>query len=134
VEAGVSDMRVHVGPGYRVYFTRMGLSNTWAEFAAVYRRTRPAFLEHEGAKADLKKLVPKDAKEATGHSLRAKRSTWRFVFNGSSISTTRSLSGSDAIRSTAKSRSARPNTTLRGVVPSMEPVMLRGQCTFADGT
>jgi hypothetical protein len=40
----------------------------------VFRRTRPAFVEHEGAKADLKKLVPEDAKEATGHGLRAKRS------------------------------------------------------------
>jgi hypothetical protein len=40
----------------------------------MYRRTRPAYQEHEGAKADLKKLVPEDAKEATGHGLRAKRS------------------------------------------------------------
>jgi len=52
----------------------MSASNSWAEFAASYRRTRPAFQEHEGAKADLKKLVPEDAKEATGHGLRAKRS------------------------------------------------------------
>jgi predicted phage-related endonuclease len=52
----------------------MTASNSWAEFAAVYRRTRPAHQEHEGAKADLKKLVPEDAKEASGHGLRAKRS------------------------------------------------------------
>jgi predicted phage-related endonuclease len=52
----------------------MSSSNAWAEFAAVYRRTRPAYQEHEGAKADLKKLVPEDAKEAIGHGLRAKRS------------------------------------------------------------
>ena len=52
----------------------MSASNSWAEFAAVYRRTRPAYQEHESAKADLKKLVPEDAKEATGHGLRAKRS------------------------------------------------------------
>jgi predicted phage-related endonuclease len=52
----------------------MSASNSWAEFAAVFRRTRPAFVEHEGAKADLKKLVPEDAKETTGHGLRAKRS------------------------------------------------------------
>ena len=52
----------------------MSASNSWAEFAAVFRRTRPAFVEHEAAKADLKKLVPEDAKEATGHGLRAKRS------------------------------------------------------------
>ena len=45
----------------------MSASNSWAEFAAVFRRTRPAYVEHEGAKADLKKLVPEDAKEATGH-------------------------------------------------------------------
>jgi predicted phage-related endonuclease len=52
----------------------MSASNSWAEFASVYRRTRPAFQEHEGAKADLKKLVPEDAKEAVGHGIRAKRS------------------------------------------------------------
>jgi predicted phage-related endonuclease len=52
----------------------MSGSNSWAEFAATFRRTRPAYQEHEGAKASLKKLVPEDAKEATGHGLRAKRS------------------------------------------------------------
>ena len=52
----------------------MSASNAWAEFAAVYRQTRPAHAEHEGAKADLKKLVPEDAREALGHGLRAKRS------------------------------------------------------------
>jgi hypothetical protein len=52
----------------------MSASNSWAEFAAVYRRTRPAFQEHEAAKADLKKLLPEDAKEAVGHGIRAKRS------------------------------------------------------------
>ena len=52
----------------------MGASNAWADLAATYRRTRPAYQEHEGAKADLKKLVPEDAREAIGHGLRAKRS------------------------------------------------------------
>jgi predicted phage-related endonuclease len=52
----------------------MNASNSWAEFAAVFRRTRPAYQQHESAKADLKKLLPEDAKEAIGHGLRAKRS------------------------------------------------------------
>ena len=52
----------------------MNSSNSWAEFAATYRRTRPAYEEHEAAKTDLKKLVPEDAKEAIGHGVRAKRS------------------------------------------------------------
>src|SRR3954468_4484528 len=43
----------------------MSASNSWAEFAAAFRRTRPAFVEHESAKADLKMLVPEDAREAT---------------------------------------------------------------------
>ena len=34
----------------------------------------PAFLEHEKAKAELKGLMPEDAKEAIGHGVRAKRS------------------------------------------------------------
>jgi predicted phage-related endonuclease len=52
----------------------MSASNSWAEFAATFRRTRPACQEHEAAKADLKKLVPDDAREAVGHGLRARRS------------------------------------------------------------
>jgi putative phage-type endonuclease len=52
----------------------MSSSNAWAEFAAVFRQTRPAFLQHENAKAKLKGLMPEDAKEAAGHGLRAKRS------------------------------------------------------------
>jgi predicted phage-related endonuclease len=52
----------------------MSASNSWAEFAATYRRTRPAYQEHEGAKADLKRLVPEDAREAIGHGVRARRS------------------------------------------------------------
>jgi hypothetical protein len=52
----------------------MSDSNSWAEFAGVFQRTRDAYLEHENAKAELKALMPMDAKEATGHGLRAKRS------------------------------------------------------------
>jgi predicted phage-related endonuclease len=52
----------------------MASSNTWAEFAAVFTRTRQAHLEHEQAKAELKGLMPEDAKEAIGHGIRAKRS------------------------------------------------------------
>lgn len=52
----------------------MSASNAWAEFADSYRRTRPAFLEHEKTKAELKSLMPEDAKEAIGHGVRAKRS------------------------------------------------------------
>ena len=52
----------------------MSTSNSWAEFAASYRDTRPTYLRHEAAKAELKKLMPEDAKEAIGHGLRAKRS------------------------------------------------------------
>jgi hypothetical protein len=50
------------------------LSNAWTEFAGVYRQTRIAFLQHENAKAELKSLMPEDAKEAIGHGLRAGRS------------------------------------------------------------
>ena len=52
----------------------MSTSNAWAEFAASLRRTRAAHAEHEAAKAELKSLMPQDAKEAVGHGLRAKRS------------------------------------------------------------
>jgi len=52
----------------------MSSSNAWAEFSSVFRRTREAYLEHENAKAELKGLMPQDAKEAIGHGIRAKRS------------------------------------------------------------
>jgi predicted phage-related endonuclease len=52
----------------------MSSSNSWAEFAAIFRSTRNAFLEHERAKSELKALIPEDAKEAIGHGVRAKRS------------------------------------------------------------
>src|SRR6202043_3873287 len=52
----------------------MSSSNAWAEFAGSFRRTRSAFLAHEKTKAELKSLMPEDAKEAVGHGVRAKRS------------------------------------------------------------
>jgi putative phage-type endonuclease len=52
----------------------MSSSNSWAEFAALYRTTRDGFLDHERAKSELKALMPEDAKEAIGHGLRGKRS------------------------------------------------------------
>ncbi len=52
----------------------MSGSNSWAEFAGLFRSTRPAFLDHERSKAELKALMPEDAKEAVGYGVRAKRS------------------------------------------------------------
>jgi predicted phage-related endonuclease len=52
----------------------MSASNAWAEFASVFRRTREAHFEHENAKSELKTLMPKDAKEAFGHGICARRS------------------------------------------------------------
>ncbi len=52
----------------------MSSSNAWAEFAGIFANTRTAYLEHEQAKAELKSLMPEDAKEAIGHGIRAKRS------------------------------------------------------------
>jgi len=52
----------------------MTASNSWAEFAGLFRDTHAAYLGHERAKTELKALMPEDAKEAIGHGLRAKRS------------------------------------------------------------
>jgi len=52
----------------------MSSSNSWAEFANLYRVTRAAALDHDRAKTELKALVPEDAKEASGHGVRARRS------------------------------------------------------------
>jgi len=52
----------------------MTASNSWADLAGVFCQTRTAFVEHERSKAELKVLMPEDAKEAFGHGIRAKRS------------------------------------------------------------
>jgi predicted phage-related endonuclease len=52
----------------------MTSSNAWAELASLFSRTRTAFVQHENAKAELKALMPEDAREAIGHGVRAKRS------------------------------------------------------------
>jgi predicted phage-related endonuclease len=52
----------------------MSSSNSWAEFAALFRNTRSACLDHERAKSELKALMPEDAREAIGHGVKAKRS------------------------------------------------------------
>ena len=52
----------------------MNASNSWAEFAGLFRDTHQAHADHERAKSELKGLMPEDAKEAMGHGIRAKRS------------------------------------------------------------
>src|SRR5262245_48599992 len=52
----------------------MSGSNSWAEFAGIYLRTREPYAEHERAKSELKALLPEDAREAIGHGIRARRS------------------------------------------------------------
>jgi predicted phage-related endonuclease len=78
VSGGESPRLFHaVPPRARIEAVRvvdMTTSNTWAEFAAIFRSTQPAFLEHERSKSELKVLMPEDAKEAIGHGIRAKRS------------------------------------------------------------
>jgi hypothetical protein len=44
----------------------MSASNSWAEFAALFRNTREAFLDHERAKNELKALMPEDAGRRSG--------------------------------------------------------------------
>jgi hypothetical protein len=52
----------------------MSTSNAWAELANLYRLTRSAALDHDRAKNRAEGLGPADAKEATRHGVRAKRS------------------------------------------------------------
>jgi predicted phage-related endonuclease len=77
VQTGETPRPYGVEPPRRIEATRvvdMSASNSWAEFAGLFRSTRLAFLDHERAKAELKTLMPEDAKEAAGHGVRAKRS------------------------------------------------------------
>ena len=52
----------------------MSTSNSWAEFASLFRQTRQAHQDHERAKTELKALMPEDAKEAVGAGVRGRRS------------------------------------------------------------
>src|SRR5207302_9785777 len=52
----------------------MNASNSWADFAGLFRDTHEAHADHERARGELKGLMPEDAKEAMGHGIRAKRS------------------------------------------------------------
>jgi predicted phage-related endonuclease len=68
---GVDPPKLHIEA---VRSVDMSGSNAWAEFADIFGRTHAAHLEHEEAKAELKALMPQDAKQAIGHGIRAKRS------------------------------------------------------------
>jgi predicted phage-related endonuclease len=68
---GVEPPKPRIGA---VRIVDMNGSNSWAEFADLFRSTRQAFLDHERSKAELKALMPEDAMEATGHGVRARRS------------------------------------------------------------
>jgi predicted phage-related endonuclease len=78
VESGEPPRLFGVGPPKprieAVRIVDMSGSNSWAEFAGLFRNTRQAFLEHERSKTELKALMPEDAKEAIGHGIRARRS------------------------------------------------------------
>jgi predicted phage-related endonuclease len=78
VQSGVSPHLINAEPPRprieAIRIVDMASSNSWAEFAAIFRSTRNAFLDHERAKSELKALIPEDAKEAIGHGVRAKRS------------------------------------------------------------
>jgi predicted phage-related endonuclease len=78
VSAGESPSVFHAEPPIArvegVKIVDMSTSNSWADLAALFRSTRPAFLDHERCKTELKRLIPGDAKEAIGHGIRAKRS------------------------------------------------------------
>jgi hypothetical protein len=60
--------------GEAIRVVDMSSSNSWADFAELFCTSRSAFLDHERAKAELKALMPEDAKEATGHGVRGRRS------------------------------------------------------------
>jgi hypothetical protein len=60
--------------GRAVRIVDMSSSNAWAEQASVFLTTLPAHQQHERARAELKELMPQEAREAHGHGLKAKRS------------------------------------------------------------
>jgi putative phage-type endonuclease len=78
VQSGDAPHVIHAEPprprSDAVRIVDMSSSNSWAEFATLFRNTRSAFLDHERAKSELKALMPEDAREAIGHGVKARRS------------------------------------------------------------
>jgi hypothetical protein len=104
----------------------MAASNAWAESSAIYCRTRRAHLEHEGAKAELKKLVPEDAKEAFRPSAQNRA---RLVLSWRRLSMHRSSKRSGgAALAKAQGERTNPEKALTATIKS--PVMGEGARTF----
>ena len=86
---GVEAPRARLAP---VRIVDMSSSNSWAEYAGVFRQTREPHERHEAAKADLKKLVPEDAERPSGtgcgqsgpNPARLASSWWRAPVHSSS--------------------------------------------------
>ena len=57
-----------------IRFVDMSPSNSWAEFAALFRTPALHFSTTKEPKASSKLLIPEDAREAVGHGVRARRS------------------------------------------------------------
>src|SRR6516225_6652450 len=78
VQSGVTPHLINAEPPRprieAVRIVDMSASNSWAEFATLFRNTRSALLDHERARTELKALMPEDAREAIGHGVKAKRS------------------------------------------------------------
>ena len=113
----------------------MSGSNAWAEFANLYRLTRPAALDHDRAKAELKALVPEDAREAAGHGVRAKRSksgaiSFELLPNGGSVMQRSSdrIGALAAALAKAQAEIANPEKSLTATIVS--PFPREGSRTF----
>ena len=110
----------------------MSSSNAWAEFAAVFSRTRSAHLEHEQAKTELKGLMPEDAQQAIGHGVRGSArsqapsasisSKWRMGMQRSSGS----IGSLAAALAKAQGELTNPEKSLVGTIRSGDPMVLTG--------
>src|SRR5262249_51793474 len=93
----------------------MSGSNSWAEFADLFRNTRQAFMDHERSKVELKALMPEDAKEAIGHGVRAKRSKSGAIHRGGPSQSTSAVGQSRKIL--GWNNPIGPNERIRTILP-----------------
>ena len=115
-------------------------SNAWAEFAGLFQATRAGggAQDHERSKAELKSLVPEDAREASGHGVRAKRSksgAISFDISGreSSLAMQRSQGNKIGTLATALAKAQsrdRQSRKVRSPPPVVSPFPREGQRTF----
>ncbi len=103
----------------------MSASNSWAEFAALFRGTRQAHLEHERTRGELKALMPEDARRrpatASAPAARDPATSASISYRPSMHRSSESIAALAAALAKAQSELTNPEKSLVGMVGAERP-------------